>query len=148
MLLAGRSRPFQVLHHSRHCKLGPPSQGNCTPADIGPRSYLSNNQYTSPPSSLPNSITSLSLTSNPSLSGDVSSQICTSPALTSCDLRNTNLGGSTTGQTSLVNVTATRTIQQVGVANGSVVSSASLTVGTVQATATVTAKVCGACLFA
>ncbi|WVN90885.1 uncharacterized protein L203_106130 [Cryptococcus depauperatus CBS 7841] len=53
--------------------------------------YLTNNDYTSPPSSIPGSLASLSLSSNPKLVGDLPHTICTSTVLTTCDLRKTGL---------------------------------------------------------
>ncbi|WVQ94900.1 hypothetical protein IAU59_001986 [Kwoniella sp. CBS 9459] len=56
--------------------------------------YLQSNSFNSAPSSLPSSLTSLSLTSNPSLGGSMPAEVCASMTLKECDLRGTKLEGS------------------------------------------------------
>ncbi|KAK8853406.1 hypothetical protein IAR55_004112 [Kwoniella newhampshirensis] len=68
--------------------------------------YLQNNAFTSPPSSLPAGLTTLSLTSNPSLSGAMPESVCSNSALTSCDLRSTSLTGGVSGTASVSSVFA------------------------------------------
>ncbi|WWC91908.1 uncharacterized protein L201_006858 [Kwoniella dendrophila CBS 6074] len=66
--------------------------------------YLQNNKFQQSPSSLPESITTLSLTSNSDLSGSLPSIICNSKILENCDLRLTKLSGtiSTSSQNQVV----------------------------------------------
>ncbi|WWC72208.1 uncharacterized protein I206_106169 [Kwoniella pini CBS 10737] len=54
---------------------------------------LQNNKFTTSPNSLPNSIVSLSLTSNNDLSGSLPNSICSSDQLQNCDCRSTKLSG-------------------------------------------------------
>ncbi|WVR09611.1 hypothetical protein IAU60_006683 [Kwoniella sp. DSM 27419] len=56
--------------------------------------YLQSNSFTSAPASLPRSLTSLSLTGNSGLTGNMPSAVCASMTLQQCDLRGTKLSGS------------------------------------------------------
>ncbi|WVQ84764.1 hypothetical protein IAT38_006921 [Cryptococcus sp. DSM 104549] len=86
--------------------------------------YLQNNQFTSAPSSLPSSLTTLSFTSNSNLAGSMPDAVCSSTALTSCDLRSTSLTASsgTTSASSSV-VASSSAVASSAVASSSVVAS-------------------------
>ncbi|WVF67301.1 hypothetical protein IAT40_002052 [Kwoniella sp. CBS 6097] len=56
--------------------------------------FLQSNSFKNAPLSLPSSLTSLSLTSNPSLGGSMPAEVCASMSLKECDLRGTRLEGS------------------------------------------------------
>ncbi|OCF34250.1 hypothetical protein I316_04203 [Kwoniella heveanensis BCC8398] len=56
--------------------------------------YLQSNSFQLAPSSLPASLASLSLTSNPNLRGSMPAEVCASMSLKECDLRDTKLEGS------------------------------------------------------
>ncbi|ADV23915.1 conserved hypothetical protein [Cryptococcus gattii WM276] len=65
--------------------------------------YLQNNHFTSAPDSLPPSLTTISFTSNPDLSGTMPSSVCLSTVLSLCDLRSTSLTAGTTSSSSRSN---------------------------------------------
>ncbi|KAK4689563.1 hypothetical protein P7C73_g533, partial [Tremellales sp. Uapishka_1] len=73
--------------------------------------YLEKNAFTSPPDSLPSSLTTLSLTGNPGLKGSLPRVVCDSTGLTSCDLRNTGLSGTPTSNTTENPTTASKSVE-------------------------------------
>ncbi|WWD19835.1 hypothetical protein CI109_104302 [Kwoniella shandongensis] len=130
--------------------------------------YLQNNAFTSPPTSFPSSLTTLSLTSNPSLSGAMPDSVCSNSGLTSCDLRSTSLtGGGTTlasvgtnlFSTSTSSVSASTSSSTTGISTSSVSPSSSVGSSTVAASASTSTlpstnivaraetKMCGVCQF-
>ncbi|RXK40806.1 hypothetical protein M231_01865 [Tremella mesenterica] len=73
---------------------------------------LENDSFTSPPTSLPSTLSTLSLTSNPALSGSLPASVCSSTTLTSCDLRSTLLSASSNTTTTTNNSTSSKVCGQ------------------------------------
>lgn len=108
--------------------------------------YLTNNNFTQPPSSLPGSIITLGLTANPGLVGAMPPSVCSSTTLASCDLRDTKLTGPTNSTSSSASSSSATASASSSAAAAS--GSANVGLGAVGAVANgALASVCGKCQF-